>query len=105
LAVTTIQRAYAVFSSGRGINGKLGQLKLAADIFTSEHVWAVTFDAGGGLEGVKMSNHHAAVHDSFRRQLAAGRALRQLWTVFGRCGRKVSQITKSLAYFATQRTS
>jgi hypothetical protein len=26
-------------------------------------------------------------------------ASRRLWTVFGRCGRKVSQITKSLAYF------
>src|SRR5262249_25108798 len=31
--------------------------------------------------------------------------LRQLWTVFGRCGRKGSPITKLPAYFATQRES
>jgi len=32
-------------------------------------------------------------------------ALHQLWTVFGRCGRRVSQITKLLAYSVTQPTS
>ena len=58
-----------------------------------------------------MSDNHAAVHDSLlgswpppKKTGDCAAALRRLWSVFGRFGRKVSQITKSLTYSASQPT-